>query len=135
MDLMDYEMFVSSKTSEQSKNFDAMIESLTNLQEAGNRLGVRIPELMTASAGLPAEAGEFSEIVKKMVYQGKPLDEATKIHLQKELGDLLFYAMMACTALGRTADEVIAMNCDKLNNRYKDGFTVDESENRKDGDI
>lgn len=135
IDLNDYEMFVQSKTSEQSKNFEAMMASLQALHEAGESMGVRIPELMTASVGLPAEAGEFTEIVKKMAYQGKPLNEDNKVHLCKELGDLLFYTMMACTALGVTPKEIINMNRDKLDARYKEGFTVNESENRVEGDL
>ena len=135
MDLLDYEMFVQSKLSEPSRDMAVMLDSLTELQENGDKLGVRIPELLTAAVGLTAEAGEFDEIVKKMIFQGKPLDEANKIHLMKELGDLFFYTMVACTALGVTGDEIIEMNKDKLNGRYKEGFTVNESEKRKDGDI
>ena len=134
-DLIDYEMFVDSKTSEPSKNFDAMIERLTQLRDDGDRLGVLIPQLITAADGIAAEGGEFIEIVKKMKWQGKPLNEETLIHLRKELGDLMFYTMVACTALGVTGDEVIEMNKDKLNGRYKEGFTVDESENRVEGDL
>lgn len=133
--LDDYEMFVQGKLSKESKDFPAMIESLSNLHQIGDQIGVRIPELITASVGLTAEAGEFDEIVKKMIFQGKPLDEETKIHLQKELGDSLFYIMVACTALGVTADEIIKMNVDKLEKRYKEGFTAEESENRVTGDL
>jgi len=135
LDLLDYEMFVQSKLSEPSKDFETMTKTLIGLQATGEHLGVRIPELLTAAVGLTAEAGEFDEIVKKMIFQGKPLDEANKIHLMKELGDLFFYAMVACTALGVTGDEVIEMNKDKLSGRYKEGFTVNESENRVEGDL
>ena len=135
MDLLDYEMFVNGKLSNPSKNFEAMLESLQSLRDQGDKIGVRIPELITAAEGMSAETGEFLEIVKKMQWQGKPLDDANHLHLKKELGDLFFYAMVACTALGVTADEVIQMNKDKLSGRYKDGFTVDESENRDPTDI
>jgi len=128
-------MFVQSKLSEPSKNFETMIESLTTLQSTGDKLGVKIPELLTAAVGLTAEAGEFDEIVKKLIFQGKPLDIANTIHLKKELGDIFFYTMVACIALGITADEVIEMNKDKLSERFKEGFTVNESENRAKGDI
>jgi len=134
-DLNDYEMFVQGKLSKQSKDFDTMIESLIALKEDGDGIGVQIPELLTAAVGLTAEAGEFDEIVKKMIFQGKPLDLDNKVHLQKELGDLMFYVMVACLALGITADEIIKMNRDKLEGRYKEGFTVEESENRAEGDI
>ena len=135
MNLNDYEMFVNGKLSDPSRNFEAMLEALQSLRDQGDKIGVRVPELITAAEGMSAETGEFLEIVKKMQWQGKPLDEANKLHLQKELGDLFFYAMVACTALGVTADEVIEMNKDKLSGRYKDGFTVNESENRDPTDI
>lgn len=134
-DLLEYEMFVQSKLSEPSRDMAVMLESLTGLQESGDKLGVLIPELLTASVGLTAEAGEFDEIVKKMIFQGKPLNEENHIHLKKELGDLMFYTMVACTALGVTGDEIIEMNKDKLNGRFKEGFTVNESENRATGDL
>jgi len=135
MNLNDYEMFVDGKTSSHSKNFEEMIERLNELHTVSEETGVQLPQLITASQGLPAEAGEFAEIVKKMLWQGKPLDEENKIHLKKELGDLMFYAMMACTALGCTLDEIIDMNVAKLNNRYEKGFTVVESEERAEDDI
>jgi len=134
-DLNKYEMFVNSKLAKPSTDFDAMIESLRAMKESGDGIGVRVPELITAAEGLAAEGGEFIEIVKKMQWQGKPLDLANKLHLQKELGDILFYAMVACTALGITADEAIEMNTDKVSGRYKEGFTVEESENRVEGDL
>jgi NTP pyrophosphatase (non-canonical NTP hydrolase) len=134
-DLLEYEMFVEGKTSEPSKDFDAMIARLTELRDDGDKLGVLIPQLITAADGIAAEGGEFIEIVKKMKWQGKPLNEDNVLHLKKELGDLFFYTMVACKALGITGDEIIEMNKDKLDGRYKEGFTVDESENRVDGDL
>jgi NTP pyrophosphatase (non-canonical NTP hydrolase) len=135
LNLNDYEMFVAGKLSEPSRDMKVLIASLTELQSTGDKLGVRIPELLTAAVGLTAEAGEFDEVVKKMIFQGKPLDEANHLHLKKELGDLMFYVMVACIALGVTGDEIIEMNKDKLSDRYKAGFTVDESENRVEGDV
>ena len=110
-------------------------EALQLMKAQGDAIGVRVPELITAAEGIAAEGGEFIEIVKKMQWQGKPLDEANVLHLKKELGDLMFYVMVACTALGVTGDEIVEMNKDKLEGRYKEGFTVDESENRVEGDI
>ena len=134
-DLNDYEMFVDGKTAEPSKDIKVLIARLEELHLTADAMGLRLPQLITAANGLPAEAGEFTEIVKKIQFQGKPLDDASVLHMKKELGDLLFYAMMACTALGVTGDEVIAMNKDKLDKRFVEGFTVDESENRAEGDL
>ena len=90
---------------------------------------------MTAANGLGAEAGEFTEIVKKIVFQGKPLDEDNIYHLKRELGDILWYASVAATALNITLDDAIVMNVEKLSARYPEGFDIIKSEVRVDGDI
>jgi len=133
--LTEYEMFVASKLSKPSSNFDELINSLNELNEAAKEIGVHLPELITASHGLTAESGEFAEIVKKMMYQGKPLNRENKYHLQRELGDIFFYVMVACIALGLTGDEIIEMNKEKLMARYKEGFSIEESENRAVNDL
>ena len=133
--LIDYEMFVAGKLSQPSKDFDAMIEALQSLREQGDKIGVRIPELITAANGISSEGGEIMEIVKKMVWQGKPLSEENRFHLKREAGDLMFYAAVLQIALGYTAEEIIDENIAKLDGRYKEGFTVEESENRAEGDL
>ena len=97
---------------------------------------VNMPRLLTASCGLGAEAGEFTEIVKKMIFQGKPLTDENIYHMQRELGDVMWYWMQGCMALNIDPNEVIQMNIDKLKARYPGGdFDAHYSENRKDGDI
>lgn len=135
MELNDYRDFVNSKLSKQSTDFDTMIEALISLREQGDAIGVRVPELITAAEGLAAEGGEFVEIVKKMQWQGKPLNEENKFHMKRELGDAMFYLMVGCIALGYDPMEVVLENVGKLDARYKDGFTVQESENRVVGDL
>lgn len=133
--LLDYEVFVAGKLSQPSKDFDAMIEALQSLREQGDAIGIRVPELITAANGISSEGGEIMEIVKKMIWQGKPLDEDNRFHLKREAGDLMFYATVLQIALGYTAEEIMDENYAKLDGRYKAGFTVDESENRKEGDL
>ena len=95
-----------------------------------------MPRLLTAAFGLGAEAGEFTEIVKKIVLQGKPLDKDNIFHMQRELGDVIWYWMQGCMALNIDPNEVIQMNIDKLKSRYPGGnFFAHYSENRKEGDI
>ena len=78
-----------------------------------------------------AEAGEFLEIIKKMLFQGKPWNQDNKEHLIIELGDVMWYITQACIALGVSLDEVISGNVDKLMKRYPGGnFDVYYSENR-----
>lgn len=132
MDLNTYQQFVQEKTSTPSKVFDDFIDSLKNLHEHDK---VNVPQMLTAAVGLSAEAGEFTEIVKKMIFQGKPLNDENLFHLKRELGDAIFYWVMACSALGLDPEEVINENVGKLSERYKKGFTVKESENRKTNDI
>ena len=128
----EYSNFVSKVTSKPSTDLNTLIARLEELQG----LGANIPQLVTASHGISAEAGEFTEIVKKILWQGKPYNEENVVHLRKELGDVIFYVQMACSALGVTLDEVFQMNYEKLSARYPEGtFTVNRSENRKEGDL
>jgi len=133
LDLTQYQTFVESVISDPSKHNEAFLERFNELTK--NTLNVNIPMMMTSADGLGAEAGEYTEIVKKILYQGKPLDEANRFHMMRELGDVLFYWTMAVTALGYNPQEVLDENHNKLTQRYPDGFDVSKSENRKANDI
>ena len=125
-----YTRFVNTVTSVPSKDSDAFIY---RLQELGG--DVAIQRLLTAAVGISAESGEFMEIVKKMIFQGKPCNEDNLEHLKIELGDVLWYVAQACMALDISFEEVADMNIDKLSKRYPDGhFAEYYSENRKAGD-
>jgi NTP pyrophosphatase (non-canonical NTP hydrolase) len=98
--------------------------------------GANIERLLTAGVGINAEGGEFLEIIKKMMFQGKPWNEDNKTHLKIELGDIMWYVAQACIALDITMDEVVAINVNKLMKRYPGGyFDPYYSENRKVGDL
>ena len=128
----EYSDFVAQVTSKPSTDLNVLIARLQELQE----LGANVPQLVTASHGLSAEAGEFTEIVKKILWQGKPYNEDNIRHMLIELSDVTFYLQMACSALGVTLDEVRQMNFEKLSARYPEGtFTVNRSENRTEGDV
>ena len=73
-----------------------------------------VPRLLTAALGLTAESGEFTEVVKKIILQGKPYNEDNVFHMKRELGDICWYIAQACMALDTTFDEIIEMNVDKL---------------------
>jgi len=122
-----YTEFVDKVTSDASKDFLALSDRLVALDEKG----ANIERLLTAGVGINAEGGEFLEIVKKMVFQGKPYNEDNREHLIIELGDLMWYVAQACMALGVTIDDVVAKNVQKLLKRYPEGaFDVYFSENR-----
>lgn len=133
VDLNRYQKFVYGVTSDESVNLEALIERLRELDKLNL---ANISLLMTGAAGLSSEGGEFNEIVKKIIYQGKPLDEASIFHMKRELGDIIWYWTNACKALGLDPNEVIEENVTKLGNRYPGGeFDVHYSENRKEGDL
>ena len=132
VDFDKYSQFVDAVTSDESKDFLALSDRLVEL----DKKGANIERLLTAGVGLNAEAGEFLEIVKKMVFQGKPWDEANREHLIIELGDVIWYAANACMALGISFEDVVARNVTKLEKRYPGGqFDVYYSENREEGDL
>ena len=133
VDTNKYLDFVTEVTSLPSTDLAALLSRITELdieQDAD------VPRLLTAALGLTAEAGEFTEVVKKIILQGKPYNEENVFHMKRELGDICWYLAQACMALDTTFDEVIEMNVDKLKARYPGGeFDVHKSENRKDGDL
>ena len=133
VDTEKYLDFVAGVTSEPSTDLPALLSRITDLDV---ECDADIPRLLTAALGLTAESGEFTEIVKKMILQGKPYNEDNIFHMKRELGDICWYLAQACMALDTTFDEVIEMNVDKLKARYPGGeFNVHKSENRKDGDV
>ena len=132
VDFNKYTQFVDAVTSEASTDFLALSDRLVQLDEKG----ANIERLLTAGVGINAEGGEFLEIIKKMIFQGKPWNADNKEHLIIELGDLMWYVAQACMALEVSFDEVVARNVTKLEKRYPGGaFDVYYSENREVGDL
>ena len=126
-----YEEFVSQVTSEPSTNFVDFADRIGEL----DREGANIERLLTSGVGINAEGGEFLEIIKKMVFQGKPWNEDNREHLIIELGDIMWYVAQATQALGISMEEVLDTNITKLSKRYPKGtFDAYYSENRKAGD-
>ena len=131
VDFTKYANFVDGVTSHPSKDYQCFVESISSL----NGKGANIERLLTAAVGISAEGGEFMEIVKEMVFQGKPWNHDNREHLIIELGDVMWYVMQACAALNVTLDEVIEGNVEKLKKRYPGGdFDVHYSENRASDD-
>ena len=138
IDLNKYKDFVAMVTSNESNDTGALIQRLQNLEKLAAIDGIQLNMalLLTASIGLASEGGEFSEIVKKIAFQGKPYNEENRFHMKRELGDIAWYWTNACRALGYDPNEIIAENVDKLVARYPGGsFDAHYSENRKEGDL
>lgn len=132
VDLNKYTEFVQGVTSAESNETEALCNQLQSLQQSG----VNMALLLTGSIGIASEGGEFAEIVKKCIFQGKPLDADTQFHIKRELGDIMWYWTNSCRALGLDPNDVIAENVNKLKARYPGGeFDVHYSENRKEGDL
>ena len=133
VDLNKYMDFVKEVTSDESNMTSFMHEHMNRLEKES---GVKLALLMTGAIGMASEGGEFAEIVKKCIFQGKPLDDETIFHCKRELGDIMWYWISSCRALGLDPNEVIEENVNKLKARYPGGeFDVFYSENRKEGDL
>ena len=131
VDFDRYSVFVDAVTSDCSKDFVSLADRMGEL----DREGANIERLTTAGVGLAAESGEFLEIVKKMVFQGKPWNDDNREHLIIELGDVMWYVAQACMALDVSFDDVVRGNVRKLEKRYPGGsFSVEKSEVRAKGD-
>ena len=132
VDFKKYSKFVDAVTSDESRDFVAFSDRVVALDEKG----ANIERLMTGAIGLNAEGGEVMEIVKKLVFQGKPWNDETKYHLKRELGDTLWYIMQCLLALDTDIEEIVDMNIEKLKARYPGGeFDPYYSENRVQGDL
>jgi len=133
IDTNKYIEFVRQTTSPASSDFAALLTRLTELEASAD---ADVPRLMTAAFGISAEAGEFTEVIKKIFLQGKSYNEDNAFHLKRELGDICWYIAQACMALDTTFEEILQMNYDKLSARYPEGtFDVFYSENRVEGDL
>ena len=133
VDTEKYLDFVHDVTSAESLDYAALLTRMNKLELEDD---CNLSQLLTAALGLTAESGEFTEIVKKIILQGKPYNEDNVFHMKRELGDICWYIAQACMALDTTFDEIIEMNVDKLKKRYPGGeFNVHQSENRTDGDL
>ena len=133
VDTEKYLDFVAGVTSQPSTDLPTLLSRMTDLDVSDD---ADIPSLLTAALGLTAESGEFTEVIKKIILQGKPYNEDNIFHMKRELGDICWYLAQACMALDTTFDEIIEMNVDILKARYPGGeFDVHNSENRKEGDL
>ena len=133
VDTEKYLEFVQGVTSDESLYLASLLQRISKLEAEDD---CNVPQLLTAALGLTAEAGEFTEVVKKIIFQGKPVTEENMFHLKRELGDIMWYVAQACIGMNISIDEILQMNVDKLADRYPDGsFDVHYSENRAEGDL
>ena len=100
-------------------------------------ISTRCPEnlLLQGVMGMSGESGEALDIVKKIMFQGHELNEATREHLIRELGDVLWYVATTAEALGVPLETVMQVNIDKLRARYPKKFDAERSRHREEGDV
>ena len=134
VDLNKYKEFVQEVTSKESNQLSEMFYATKELETKNPNVNMSL--LLTGGIGLSSETGEFNEIIKKCIFQGKPLNDETVFHCKRELGDIMWYWVSSCRALGLDPNEVIEENVNKLKARYPGGeFDVHYSENRQEGDL
>ena len=117
VNFQEYSKFVDAVTSDESRDFIAFSDRIVSLDEKG----ANIERLLTGAVGINAEGGEVMEIVKKLIFQGKPWNDETVYHLKRELGDVMWYVMQCLLALDSSVDEIVGMNVEKLKARYPGG--------------
>ena len=133
IDTNKYIEFVRQTTSPASSDLAALLARIAELETTAD---ADVPRLITAAFGLSAEAGEFTEVVKKILLQGKPYNEDNVFHMKRELGDICWYLSQAFMALDTNFEEILQMNYEKLSARYPEGsFNVYKSENRVENDV
>lgn len=88
--------------------------------------------LNNAILGLNGETGELTDMFKKYFYHGHDLDVT---HTISEIGDILYYLCALANELGVDFAELCYENMEKLKNRYPEGFSVERSLHREEGDV
>ena len=126
LDVNDYQNFVNGLLSPATRDATAFQERVKELTDSG----VSVQMLLTAAVGLPGEAGEVSDLIKKVVFQGKPYTDDIRNKLIDEMGDVAWYLALACSSVGVTMEDILERNVEKLQSRYPGGFSINRSENR-----
>ena len=124
----EYADFVKSTTSAESLRTEVMMDRMFGLQRSNEE--TQFSQLLTASIGMQAESGEFSEVIKKVIFQGKDWNEEQRFHLKRELGDVLWYISALADDLGVTLEEVAQANVDKLKSRMERNKIKGDGDNR-----
>lgn len=78
--------------------------------------------------GILGEGGEVADQLKKNFFQNHQLD---KNHLKEEIGDLMWYIVNLATLYDFSMEDILQENYEKLQKRYKKGFSSEESINRE----
>ena len=102
-------------------------EYIKEIQRTCPDLGTQEKNIMHMLMGLQTELGEITDIFKKNVAYGKPIDWN---HVKEEFGDLHWYLGNFASFCDIIPEEEFQKNIDKLKARYPEGFTEDKALNR-----
>lgn len=80
-------------------------------------------EIANWGLGVSGEAGDLAGCIKKTIYHGN--DQTSGI--RENIGDTMWYLAMICNFYGWNFEEILAENIQKLQSRYKKGFTSKEA--------
>ena len=130
-EVIEHRMFVDDITSEETRDCDAFLERIGELQDS-DAIWSQPQRLLTGAIGICSEGGELLDLVKKIIFQGKEPTEELRNKVKNELGDVMWYVQQVLITMEWDLEEVLAENTKKLSGRYPDGFDVEKSENRKD---
>ncbi len=83
--------------------------------------------LTLGALGLSGEAGEVTDHIKKIVFQGHDIDREA---LGKEIGDVMWYVAYLLDTLDMSMGDVLTANISKLQARYPEGFSEERSRTR-----
>lgn len=124
------DMAMQFNDEQSTKRLEDMLRYLEGIKGSGQ---IDLGGVFHAALGMTGEAGEAQDIIKKWIFHEKELDCE---HLQKELGDVMWYVALMCHSFGFDFEKILQMNYDKLSARYPDGhFDVYHANHRAEGDI
>jgi NTP pyrophosphatase (non-canonical NTP hydrolase) len=77
--------------------------------------------------GMFGEIGELTDIFKRYLIYNEPIDW---VHVQEEVGDLLYYIFAFCTINGFNLEKILEQNLAKLKVRYPEKYTDELAKKR-----
>lgn len=105
---------------------------LSAVHRLSNEYDIELGDCLAACLGLSGEVGEFSDMIKKVIFHEAELNVE---HAKKELGDIMWYVALMCYSFNWDLDDIMQTNIEKLLERYPNGFDVYRANHRKEGDV
>ena len=88
-----------------------------------------LEQLANAAMGLAGESGEVVDLLKKNLFHGT---DVSCEQIAEELGDVLYYVATIARQVGYTMEEIEAINREKLEIRFPEGFSPEAANRRAD---